>query len=211
MDARMWDDHYRSKDLVWGAEANRWVVREAADLPPGNALDLAAGEGRNTLWLAARGWQVTAADFSSVALDRGRQLAAGQPAEVAERITWLRTDVTNWTPDEAAFGLVLLVYVHLPSQQRGTLLRRAARAVAPGGTLLVVGHDTTNITDGFGGPQDPEVLFTPEDVLTDLADAGLRSVRAERVRRTVTRPDGEPAEAIDALVRLTRPGGSANG
>lgn len=211
MDARMWDDRYRSKDLVWGAEANRWVVREVADLPPGNALDLAAGEGRNSLWLAARGWQVTAADFSSVALDRGRQLAAGQPAEVAERITWLHTDVTNWTPDEAAFDLVLLVYVHLPAQQRGTLLRRAAQAVAPGGTLLVVGHDTTNLTDGFGGPQDPEVLFTPEDVLTDLADAGLRSVRAERVRRTVTRPDGEPAEAIDALVRLSRPGGSVHG
>ncbi|PLW74405.1 class I SAM-dependent methyltransferase, partial [Streptomyces sp. DJ] len=81
MDSREWDERYASRELVWGAEPNRWLVREVEDLAPGRALDLAAGEGRNALWLADRGWRVTAVDFSRTALDRGRRLAAGLPAE----------------------------------------------------------------------------------------------------------------------------------
>ncbi|MFE1785435.1 class I SAM-dependent methyltransferase [Streptomyces sp. NPDC059506] len=76
VDSREWDERYASRELVWGAEPNRWLVREVEDLAPGRALDLAAGEGRNALWLADRGWRVTAVDFSRTALDRGRRLAA---------------------------------------------------------------------------------------------------------------------------------------
>ncbi|MDR3084227.1 MAG: class I SAM-dependent methyltransferase [Streptomyces sp.] len=207
-DSRAWDERYAARDLVWGAEPNRWVVRETADLQPGRALDLAAGEGRNALWLASRGWRVTAVDFSGAALDRGRQLAAAQPAEVADRLTWVRADVRTHQPDPGAFDLVVVAYLHLPADQRRTALRHAAQALAPSGTLLVVGHDTTNLTAGVGGPQDPRVLFTPDDVLADLGPgqgAGLEPVRAERVRRPVAQgPDKGTADAIDALVRLRR-------
>ncbi|HEX5569456.1 MAG TPA: class I SAM-dependent methyltransferase [Streptomyces sp.] len=205
MDSGAWDERYRAAELVWGAEPNRWVVRETEGLPPGRALDLAAGEGRNALWLAARGWRVTAVDFSAVALERGRRLAAGQPAPVRDRLDWVLADLSDHRPEPGAFDLVVVVYLHLPAAERRTVLRRAADATAPGGTLLVVGHDTTNLTEGTGGPQDPGVLFTPGDVVGDLTDAELRVLRAERVHRPVAGPAGEPARAVDALVRLYRP------
>jgi SAM-dependent methyltransferase len=205
MDSRAWDERYAAAELVWGGEPNRWVVRETEGLAPGRALDLAAGEGRNALWLAARGWRATAVDFSAVALDRGRRLADSRPPEVREHLDWVRADLASYRPDAGAFDLVLVVYLHVPAAERRAVLRRAADAVAPGGTLLVVGHDTANLTEGVGGPQDAAVLFTPDDVLADLEGTGLEPRRAERVRRPVAGPDGGRAHAVDALVRLERP------
>jgi SAM-dependent methyltransferase len=167
-------------------------------------LDLAAGEGRNSIWLAAQGWQVTAVDFSGVALDRARRLADAAPDGASARLTVIRADVLDYQPEPDGFDLVVVAYLHLPADQRAAALRRAAGALTPGGTLLVVGHDSSNPTEGVGGPQDPQLLFTAEEVLADLAGLGLAMVRAEPVRRPVARADGSVAEAIDALVRLQR-------
>ncbi|WP_407562785.1 class I SAM-dependent methyltransferase [Streptomyces sp. 184] len=204
MDSRAWDERYAAKDLVWGGEPNGWVAREVAEITPGRALDLAAGEGRNALWLAARGWRVTAVDFSRVALERGRRRAAELAPQAAERIRWVRTDLLAYEPQEASYELVVVAYLQLPGEERSLVLRRAATALAAGGELLVVGHDAANLTDGTGGPQEARVLFTAQDVLADLADAPLETVRAERVRRPVARESGPPKDAIDALVRLRR-------
>ena len=201
MDRHDWDRRYSATDLVWTAEPNRWLVAEAAGLPPGRALDLGCGEGRNAVWLARQGWQVTAVDFSPVALAKGRRLAAGSGGPAVD---WVEADVRTYRPEPAAYDLVLLAYVHLPEPDRGAVHRAAARAVAPGGVLLVVGHDTTNLRDGVGGPQDPAVLFTPADVVDNLASVdGLEVERAERVLRPVPMPDGE-RQAVDALVRVHR-------
>ncbi|MFG2825267.1 class I SAM-dependent methyltransferase [Kitasatospora sp. NPDC048365] len=204
MDSSAWDTRYRSSELVWGTEPNRWVAAETADLTPGRALDLAAGEGRNSLWLAARGWRVTAVDFSPVALGRARTLAAALPADNAARVELVEADVLAYEPEAAGYDLVLIAYLQLPGEQLGSVLVRAAGAVAPGGTLLVVGHDSTNLAEGVGGPQDPAVLYRLPEVLATLADTGLTAVRAERVRRPATRPDGTAGEAVDTLVRLRR-------
>ncbi|MFD4531013.1 class I SAM-dependent methyltransferase [Kitasatospora sp. NPDC058397] len=212
MDSQDWDDRYAATELVWGAEPNRWVVRELAGLTPahapGHVLDLAAGEGRNAIWLAGRGWEVTGLDYSAVALERAERLTADLPDEVADRLTWRHGDARTFEAPAAGYDLILVVYLQVPAQDRRTALRRAAAALAPGGTLLVVGHDLSNLTEGVGGPQDPAVLFTPEDVLADLADRGLRTVRAERVHRTVGPEPGHKGEgdgvAVDALVRLER-------
>ncbi|MFF8770511.1 class I SAM-dependent methyltransferase [Kitasatospora sp. NPDC015120] len=199
MDSRAWDDRYAASELVWGTEPNRWVVRELAGLAPGRALDLAAGEGRNSMWLAGLGWEVTGLDFSTIALGRAERLTAALPDAVADRLTWRHGDARTFEAPPGGYDLVLVAYLQLPAEDRRAALRAAAGALAPGGTLLVVGHDSSNLTEGVGGPQDPSVLFTADDVLADLAGAGLRTVRAERVRR----PVGD-AEAIDALVRLER-------
>ncbi|MFE6054394.1 class I SAM-dependent methyltransferase [Kitasatospora sp. NPDC056446] len=212
MDSRNWDDRYAASELVWGAEPNQWVVRELTGRTPGHALDLAAGEGRNAIWLAARGWDVTGLDFSAVALERAERLTADLPDEVADRLTWRHGDARSFEAPAGGYDLVLVAYLQVPAGDRRTALRRAADALAPGGTLLVVGHDSSNLTEGVGGPQDPAVLFTPDDVLADLAGLGLRTVRAERVHRKV---GGEPGHrdgadaagggvAVDALVRLER-------
>ncbi len=198
MDSKAWDDRYaNSPGLVWTAEANRFVIEEVADLPPGRALDLAAGEGRNAVWLAQHGWRVTAVDFSAVAVERGRDLAVGRGVTV----DWTVADVTGYQPEPDAYDLVLIAYLHLARPALGAVLDRAARAVRPGGRLLVVGHDLTNLDAGTGGPQAPEVLYTPAVITGHLP--GFHIERAETARRPVT-VDGSTVDAFDTVVLVRR-------
>jgi SAM-dependent methyltransferase len=197
MECEDWDRRYRGTELVWTAQPNRFLVQELRGLPPGRALDLGSGEGRNAVWLAEGGWQVTAVDFSPVALDKARRLAQ------ARRVTvhWELQDVRDYEPEPGAYNLVLVAYLHLPPVERAAVLAAAAAALAPHGTLLVIGHDLANLTQGVGGPQDPAVLYTPEAIVAELD--GLTVHRAGRVRRPVdTAP--VPGEAVDTLVRATR-------
>lgn len=188
MDASEWDRRYSGTELVWGAEPNRFVAELAGPLRPGKALDLACGEGRNAVWLAARGWTVVAADFSTAALERGRGLAA----QAGVPVGWRQEDVLVWRLPAA--DLVLLCYVHLSPPQRWQLLAAAAAAVRPGGALILVGHDRRNLREGTGGPQDEQLLWCPDD----LSGTGLR------VRQAGTRPRqvGE-ATAWDTVALLT--------
>lgn len=168
---------------------------------PGRALDLACGEGRNAVWLATLGWTVTAVDFASAALDKGRQRAAADGVD--ERIEFVDADVTTWQPEPGAYDLVIAAYLHLVEPDRSDLWRRAAGALAPGGALVIVGHDRTNIAEGYGGPQAPEVLYSAEEVAATVPE--LLVERAERVERAVTTPDGLTAVALDCLLRLRAP------
>jgi SAM-dependent methyltransferase len=192
-----WNERYAQKELVWTAEPNRRFAAEVEHLEPGRALDLACGEGRNAVWLGERGWRVTGVDFSDVALAKAARLAASRGVDVE----WVVADVLDYEPDPRAFDLVAVLYLQLPREDVLHALRTAARAVAPGGTLLVVAHDTTNLTEGHGGPKDASVLYTAEDVAPALGELVVE--RAEAVGRTVPLEDGE-AVAIDAVVRAHR-------
>jgi SAM-dependent methyltransferase len=200
VDRQQWDERYAGAEFEWSMHPNQFVVAELADLPPGRALDLAAGEGRNSVWLAERGWSVTAVDFSRVGLDKGRTLSAARGVPGGQ-VAWVVADLNEYEPAREAYELVLIAYLQVDQALRARVLAGAAAALVPGGTLLVIGHDLTNLTEGVGGPQSPDVLYTPEAVTAELP--GLRIVRAERVRRTVER-DGGRATAIDALIRAER-------
>jgi SAM-dependent methyltransferase len=210
MDARAWDERYAATELVWSATPNQFVAAELADLRPGRALDLATGEGRNALWLAERGWEVTAVDFSQVGLDKGRTLQTQHPRGRDLHVDWVHDDALTYDPGPVSFDLALVAYLQLPADERRTAVRRAFDCLTDGGTLLLVAHDSTNLTEGTGGPQDPEVLYTAEEVLGDLDGERFDVVRAERVPRVVPANDehrGEPDRtAYDALVRLVRTG-----
>lgn len=201
MHAADWDDRYAAHDHVWSITPNEFVERECRDLPPGRALDLACGEGRNGAWLASRGWQVTGVDFSHVAIDKARAAAPD--------VEWICADVTTWQP-ESSYDLVLLAYVHLTAEGRRAAVRTAYDALVPGGTFLLVGHDSTNLTEGTGGPQDGSVLMAAEDILDDLEGREFTVEHAGRVPRLVGDGDGHSHEgepqrtAWDCLVRLTR-------
>jgi SAM-dependent methyltransferase len=197
VDSLSWDKRYGGEEFVWTARPNQFLLEEVADLPAGRALDLACGEGRNAVWLAERGWQVTGVDFSPVGLDKARRMAAEREVDV----DWVQADVVEWDPPATTFDLVIIFYLHVPSDSRHRVMAHAQDALADGGTLLVVGHDTSNLTEGIGGPQDPAVLFTPEEVARDLAQ--LRIVRADHVRRDVDTDQGRRV-AIDALVRAVK-------
>jgi SAM-dependent methyltransferase len=198
MDAAYWDERYRAADTVWGVAPNRWLAQEAAELEPGTALDLACGEGRNAVWLAGRGWRVYAVDFSAAGLEKGAELARREPNPV--QITWIEADATTFSAPEPV-DLALLCYLQLAAPARRAAVRAAAAALAPGGTLIVIGHDSRNLSDGVGGPQDPSVLFTAADIATDIDGLGLRVERAGEVLRPV---DGADHPAIDALLRAVR-------
>ncbi len=194
-----WNRRYEGKEFVWSAQPNRFLVAEAAMLPPGRAIDLGCGEGRNTVWLAEQGWQATGVDFSDVALEKARQLAERRSVTAK----WVQADLLDYQPPAAAFDLVILFYLQMPGQELERILPRAAAAVAPAGTLLLVGHDSGNLHHGYGGPQDPTVLYTAADITPHLA--GLEIERAEQTTRTVETDQGT-RDALDVLVRARRPG-----
>lgn len=198
MDSRGWDRRYAGSELVWTAEPNRFLAAEVADLAAGRALDVACGEGRNAVWLAQRGWEVTGVDFSQVGLDKAARLAE----ERSVSVQWVLADVVEYEPAPGAFDLVAILYLHLEPAATRAVLRRGVAALAPGATLLIVGHDPTNIEEGHGGPQNPRILMAPEEIADVLDD--LDVVRAERVHRPVASA-GQDVYAIDALVRAVLP------
>lgn len=201
MDRSAWDERYAGSDLVWSATPNQFLEAEVADLPVGRALDVASGEGRNALWLAARGWRVTAVDFSEAGIATGRRRAD----EVGVEVDWVVADVVEWIPEPGAFDLVAICYLQLPAEPLGTVLGHAGRALAPGGTLVAVGHDRSNLEGGYGGPQDLSVLWSADAIVDGVrsAEVELEVVRAEVVERQVRTDDGTRT-ALDTLVRISR-------
>ena len=181
---------------MWTSTPNQFLVSEVVGLPPGRAVDLACGEGRNAVWLAEQGWQVTGVDFSPVGLAKAERFAALRDVEVH----WVESAVQEWTPPPEGFDLVAVMYLQLPQPERSAALEVAASAVAPGGTLLVVAHDQDNLTRGFGGPPSADVLYRTADVTGIAVSAGLTIERADQVVRVVD-ADAGSREAIDTLVR----------
>jgi len=192
MDSQAWDSRYDEKELVWSAEPNLFLPPMVDRLDVGSALDLACGEGRNSIWLARRGWEVTGVDFSPVAIDKARTIAGDTT------VTWVVADVTAYEP-ERKFDLVIIVYVHLDPEAMRALFHSAVNALAPAGTLIALGHALRNLTDGVGGPPYPEILWTEEKIAPLLQSLDVVSI--EEVLRQVDESD---IDAIDILAHATK-------
>ncbi|MBG0818566.1 cyclopropane-fatty-acyl-phospholipid synthase family protein [Planomonospora sp. ID82291] len=203
---QLWDARYSESERVWSGNPNVVLVREVSGLQPGSALDLGCGEGADAIWLARRGWRVTAVDVSRVALDRAARHAA--EAGVADRVDWQWHDLGASFPD-GVFDLVSACFLHshgdLPREE---ILRTAASATAPGGTLLVAGH---------AGPPPWEHehhdvhLPTPQEVLESLGlpDGRWEVQRCEEYERPQTAPDGRPVARRDNVLKVRRLAGPA--
>lgn len=205
----MYDEHsfeemYRATDALWSGRPNVQLVGEVADLPPGTALDVGCGEGADAVWLATRGWSVTAVDFAATALERAAAGARAAGQEVAARIEWVRADVTRWTPEPGGFDLVSAQYMHLPTPQRRALFARLADAVRPGGQLLLVGHDFSDIAAGAHRPEEPDRFFTAAEVAGALDPAAWEVLVAEARPRPAHQHEGEHITVHDAVVRAHR-------
>ncbi len=193
MNSNLWDARYQESELIWSAEPNMFLPPIVGELEIGSALDLACGEGRNSIWLARTGWDVTGVDFSGVAIDKARQIAGDTTVD------WQVADITAYEP-RREFDLVTIVYVHLDAEGMAALFATATRAVAPGGTLIAVGHALRNLTDGVGGPPYPDILWTEEKITPLLEDLDMVSIGE------VLRPvDNFDIDAIDILVHATKP------
>jgi SAM-dependent methyltransferase len=193
-----WNDRYASSELVWGTDANRFVAEAYGDATArGRALDLACGEGRNTIWLAERGWRATGVDYSGVAIERARKLAAHRGVDV----DFVEADASSWAPEPGAYALVVIAYLQVPADEARRVWEHAVAALEPGGELFMIGHARRNLEEGTGGPQDLAVLWEPEEVAVALRELGLQVDAAEHVTREV---EDAPRAAIDARVRAHR-------
>jgi SAM-dependent methyltransferase len=195
--AEFWEDFYAGGEARWSGRPNVSLVAEVTGLPPGRALDLGCGQGGDAIWLASQGWTVTATDIAPSALAVAAEHAAA--AGVGEAITFARHDLDVSLP-EGEFDLVSAFFLHSTvALDRTRILRAVAARVAPGGTLLVVGH--------VPSPSHPHVeLPTPDEVLADvdLPSAEWEVVRSEERDTTHAFKDEEPMTRVDGILRLRR-------
>lgn len=192
MDATGWDERYSQAERLWSEGPNIFVADRLGPVEPGVGLDVASGEGRNAIWLAERGWKMTAVDFSEVAIDRGRA--------ASDNVNWVVADVLDWEPEET-YDLALIAYLHLDEPQMRKVIERVASWLEPGGELFIIGHDKSNIEEGHGGPQVPDILTDVEATVEWLEE--LEIVEAQVVRRPIETDEGR-AYARDGLVRARR-------
>jgi SAM-dependent methyltransferase len=205
-DEAFWDERYRSHQSLWSGDPNPRLVAETGGLAPGAALDVGCGEGADALWLAERGWRVTAVDISSVALARAAANSGEIDPAAADRIEWVHEDLRIWDPGPGRFDLVSAHYLHLPSATREGLFARLSAAVAPGGTLLIVGHHPSDLQTTMPRPPDPDLFFTGDDVAAAL-DARVWAVATNDAPGRETRdPDGNPVTIHDTVLRARRRG-----
>ncbi|GAC1546636.1 MAG: class I SAM-dependent methyltransferase [Candidatus Velthaea sp.] len=202
--AEFWNERYRSRGALWSGSANPQLVREAADLAPGTALDAGSGEGADAVWLAERGWSVTALDFSVVALERAAARAAEADLDVSRRIEWVHADLTRWTPGEASYDLVSSQFMHVPKEPRETMFRQLAAAVAPGGSLLVVGHHPSDLQTTVARPPLPELFFTAGDLAALLDPAGWEIIVSAARERSVPDAEGRIVVVHDTVLHARR-------
>ena len=196
-----WDTRYRSHaSAIWSGDPNRVLVAETADLPPGRALDVGCGEGADALWLAERGWQVEGVDISTVALVR----AAVEAARRDLQVRWLHADLLTDPPSDDAYDLVTSHFMHLPTAEREWLYAALAAAVAPGGTLLLVGHHPSDLHTTMHRPALPDMFFTADDLAAKLESDRWDILVAEARPRSATDPQGQQITIHDTVLRARK-------
>lgn len=193
-----WEQRYRGTTAVWSGRPNHWLVAETAGLRPGTALDAGSGEGGDALWLAGRGWQVTAVDFAGAALERSAEAARG--AGLADRVSWVQADLRTWTPP-GSYDLVSVQFLHPAAEVRAAVLGRLADAVAPGGTLLVVGHDVAGVD---GGRHESGTYPGAAELAADLDPAGWEIAAAGSRQRPATGHEAEHGTVLADAVLVAR-------
>lgn len=200
-DVAFWEERYSGKEPAWSGRANATLVAEVSGLTPGTALEIAAGEGGDALWLAEQGWQVTATDFAAAGLARGAAEAAERG--VADRIAWQQADITAWAGG-GTYDLVTAHYLHPAPEQRAAVTRTMASLVAPGGHLLIVGHHVLDLATTMPRPNVPELFTDADELLTHLDASDWDVLACEARPRDAVDPEGRPVRLHEAVLHLRR-------
>ena len=195
---QLWSKTLRDQaDKVARRAPNGYLMAEAADLPPGRALDAGCGHGAEARWLATRGWQVTAVDFSAAALAHGQALAQAAGPEVAHRIDWIESDLGTWPVASAHFDLVVCLYLHIAGSVQDLVLRMAS-GVAPGGTLFLVGHRPIDPATGAPTAAAHQKQVSVEEAVAALDPQAWELIVAEECPRAAA------GTGVDAVIRARR-------
>lgn len=171
MDSSYWDDKYSTDEFVYTKLENRFVVEFCSELQGETAIDLAGGEGRNSVYLAKRGWQVENIDFSQVALDKYQNYA--EEENVLEKCSATCSSALDFVPKTTPVDLGVIAYLQINQADLKIAILRLASNIKPGGYLFGVWHSRDNLTGGFGGPRDPEVLPDVSTITSALEGSNL--------------------------------------
>jgi SAM-dependent methyltransferase len=157
---RRWDERFSSEEYLFGTGPNAFLEKQGRLLKPGGtALALADGEGRNGVWLAEQGLTVTSVDFSPIALEKARRLAAARGVTIST----VQADLGDWTWPEDEFDIVAAIFIQFAGPNlRAAIFRRIRRALAPGGLLILQGYRPEQLHYGTGGPPHAENMYTAE-------------------------------------------------
>ena len=199
--AENWDRRYGEKPALWSGHVNAAVEEEAGALTPGRALDVASGEGGDALWLAEHGWLVDAVDVSQVALDRAA--AQAEARGLQDRVSWQQRDVLAWSPPGSIYDLVSVTFLHFPAELRRRVYAALAEAVCPGGSFLVVAHHPSDLETSVRRPPEPELFFTPDDLVADLGDGWTVATASTRPKTALDADDVE-VTVHDTVLRAVR-------
>ena len=200
--AEYWNERYSGRDPLWSGKVNQRLAEQTGTMTAGAALDIGCGEGGDAVWLARRGWTVTAVDVSDVVIDKARAHADRTlPDDVAARITWQPADVRSWQPPENTFDLVSMQYIHLTEPLLGQVQARLARSVRPGGVLLIVNHDPLDLQTTIKRPNIPGIMLAASVVAAQLDPSTWHVELVEPFPRPGDDREGRPVVLHDAVVR----------
>ena len=175
----MWNQRYNQPDYVYGTQPNDFLVSASASIPRGKLLSLGEGEGRNAVYLATQGWDVTAVDSSEVGLEKARRLAA----EKGVQITTIVADLVDFQIQPNSWEAIVSIFCHVPSVIRLPLHQAVVRGLKPGGVFVLEAFTPRQLAMGTGGPASPDMLMTLASLRQELA--GLRFVQAVELDRKV--------------------------
>jgi SAM-dependent methyltransferase len=195
-----WNERYATRPRIWSGVPNPVLVDEAEALAPGRALDVGCGEGGDALWLAERGWHALGVDVSDVAVDRAREEALSR-RNLSGAAEFQQADLRNWVPNEGTFDLVLAFFMHPPPDERDLIFPRLAAAVAPGGTLMLVGHAVSDATSGVGRPA-AHLLIDETDLVSYAAH--FANVETSSRAREVYGPNETSPLTVHDVVLIAR-------
>tara|TARA_R110002110_G_scaffold260260_1_gene475942 strand:+ start:131244 stop:131885 length:642 start_codon:yes stop_codon:yes gene_type:complete len=189
-----WDERYVGEDLVFGQEPNQWLAENADFLEPGMAAFLPGdGEGRNGVWLAKRGIDVTSVDASSVGVEKAQKLAASQGVSIDTEVA----DLRDWNAPAGKFDLIALAFLHVGPGDRRAVHRKLAQTLKPGGLLLLEGFTPDHLGYGKGGPKDTSMMFTEDGLRDDFEDLfDIEYIEAFKTELPASERHGGPAAVI---------------
>lgn len=190
----MWDQRYTNSEYAYGTEPNDFLVEAAHHLPKGNILCIGEGEGRNAVWLAQQGWQVTALDSSSVGLEKAKKLAESRGVEIQT----VHADLLDYPFEEAAWEGIVSIFCHLPPDLRKQVHKAISRSLRPGGILLLEAYTPEQVQMGTGGPPTEAMMMNLETLNSELD--GLNFIHALELKRPVQ--EGQFHTGLGSVVQL---------